>query len=463
MTDSELDQLFLKQKEASRLLRVAKLSDRQSKLRKLRKWVMDHRLDFHEGISADLGKSPEEVDLTEIYPVITEAKHAVSRLPNWAAPKRVHGGLVFLGTRSFIQYEPLGTALIISPWNYPILLSLGPLVSAVAAGNTVILKPSEFTPATNSVIRKMIEELFQEYEVCLVEGASDIAQELLTKPFDHIFFTGSPEIGKIVMTAAAKHLTSVTLELGGKSPTIVDGKANIKEAAHRIAWGKWVNAGQTCVAPDYVFVHGSKAKEFKKVLEEEAQKQYENRKSYTSIINDRHFDRVSSLYDNALEQGANLVFGGDFDKAQKSIGPTVLDNISQKMDIMNQEIFGPLLPILTYKNIEEVIEYINARPKPLALYYYGRNKKDRKLINQQTSSGSLVFNDSVLQFGHPHLPMGGVNNSGIGKAHGHAGFLAFSHAKSVMKQKHGITILSFVYPPYTGFKKTIIKWMLKLF
>ncbi len=463
MTDSELDHLFLKQKDSSRQLRIRKLSDRQGKLRNLRKWVIDQRLDFHEGIAADLGKSPEEVDLTEIYPVITEAKHAISRLPSWAAPKRVHGGLVFLGTRSYVQYEPLGTTLIISPWNYPILLSLGPLISAIAAGNTVILKPSEFTPATNKIIRKMIEELFKEDEVCIVEGASDVAQELLTKSFDHIFFTGSPEVGKIVMTAAAKHLTSVTLELGGKSPTIVDGKVDIKEAARRIAWGKWVNAGQTCVAPDYVFVHTSKAAAFKKTLEEEAKKQYENRKSYTCIINERHFDRVTSLYDNALEQGANLVFGGDFDKDRMSIGPTVLDNVSQKMEIMNQEIFGPLLPILIYENIDEVISYINARPKPLALYYYGRNIKDRNLIKQQTSSGALVFNDNVLQFGHPHLPMGGVNNSGIGKAHGHAGFLAFSHAKSVMKQKHGLTILSFVYPPYTGFKKTIIKWMLKLF
>lgn len=462
-TPSIISELFEKQKKRSQELRNTPLQSRKQKLKALRHWIYTQRDDIQAAVYQDMAKPASEVDVTEIYPVLAEAWSAIRHLKSWAAPEPVNGSLTFLGTSAYVHYEPKGTSLVISPWNYPLLLAIGPIISSIAAGNTIILKPSEFTPAVNGVIRTMIGELFAEEEVAMLEGDAAVATDLLKLPFDHIFFTGSPAVGKIVMEAAAKNLTSVTLELGGKSPTIVDETADELDAARKIAWGKWTNAGQTCVAPDYVFVHRSKMTSLLRALELHAEKGYSNKASYTSIINERHFDRLSSCLSDAVDKGAKVEFGGEMHRASCTISPTVLTETTDEMLLMKEEIFGPLLPIRAYDQLEEVIRFINERPKPLALYLYTRSKKNRMRILSETSSGAVVFNDNVLQFGHPHLPMGGVNNSGIGKAHGRAGFLAFSHGKAVLRQRVGFTIAGTVYPPYSRLKKKLIEWMLKYF
>ncbi|WP_421892117.1 aldehyde dehydrogenase family protein [Marinoscillum sp.] len=461
--NSHVATLFERQKRTALLNRTSDWKDRRAKLHQLKKWVLEHRDEIHRAEFEDLGKPASEVDITEVYPVLTECRHAISHLKRWTAPEPIDGSLSFLGTSAYVQYEPKGTSLIISPWNYPVLLAVGPMISSIAAGNTIVLKPSEFTPATNRVIREMIESLFPADQVAVLEGDAAMATELLSLPYDHVFFTGSPAVGKVVMNAAAKNLTSVTLELGGKSPTIVDETANITDAARKITWGKWTNAGQTCVAPDYVFVHRSRLQALLDGLRTEVEKRYHERRNYASIINERHHGRLSSLLKDAQERGAHVEFGGSMDTASHFIQPTVLTEVSDEMLLMQEEIFGPLLPLMVFDDLEEVIRYINDRPKPLALYLYSKSRANKEKVLKCTSSGSVVINDGVLQFGHPHLPMGGVGNSGLGKSHGKAGFLVFSHGKAVLKQRVGFTVARTVYPPYSSIKKKLIELMLKYF
>ncbi|HCX20800.1 MAG: aldehyde dehydrogenase family protein [Flammeovirgaceae bacterium] len=460
-TKIEFSSLFLSHQKTAKALKKGSLEKRKAKLNAIKNWLLEHQSELHQGEYLDLKKPQDEVNVTELYPLVAEAKHAISHLKEWTTPQPIKSSLAFFGTRSFVHYEPKGTALIISPWNYPLLLSLGPLISAIAAGNTVILKPSEFTPATNKVILQMIHELFDQEEVEVIEGEADVSASLLELPFDHIFFTGSPQVGKVVMTAAAKHLSSVTLELGGKSPTIIDETANLNDAAAKLSWAKWTNAGQTCVAPDYLFVHKSKKESFLKLYREATQKMYGQKENYTSIVNVKHYQRLDQTLKDAIEKGANVLISGDNSPENLDIQPVVIENVTEEMRVMKEEIFGPILPIMTYQNLDEVIDFINARPKPLALYLYSKSKRNKKRLLAETSSGALVFNDSVLHFGHPHLPAGGVNNSGLGKAHGHAGFLAFSHDKSIMSQQIGLTVASTVRPPYSRLKKKLIQFMLK--
>lgn len=460
-TNNNFQSLFHQHCQTSFELRKSSISDRKQKLRHLIKWISAHQLDLHEAEYLDLRKPQDEVNVTELYPLISEARQTIAHLSSWASPKTVKSSLSYFGTRSSIHYEPKGTSLIIAPWNYPLLLAIGPLISAIAAGCTVILKPSEFTPATNKVLLRMITELYDEREVTMVEGEADVSSALLAFPFDHIFFTGSPQVGKIVMAAAAKNLSSVTLELGGKSPTIVDETAAVKDAALKLSWAKWTNAGQTCVAPDYLFVHETVKDQFIKEFISATRRMYGQKDNYASIINEKHFDRLNETIADALDKGAKLIEGGKVSSETLDIQPIVMEDIADDMRLMNEEIFGPILPIKTYSDLDEVIDFVNQRPKPLALYLFSRSKKNKQWILEQTSSGSLVFNDSVLHFGHPHLAVGGVNNSGIGKAHGHAGFLAFSHEKSVMSQQIGLTVASTVRPPYSTLKKKLIQFMLK--
>lgn len=459
----ELSSFFVQHQKRALVLRHEPVTLRKQKLKALKNWLFNHRTLIHEAVYKDLAKPASEVDLTEIYPMLTEARHAIRRLKLWTAPEPVEGSLTFLGTNAYVYYEPKGTSLIISPWNYPFLLSIGPMISSIAAGNTIVLKPSEFTPATNAVIGQMITDLFAKDEIVMIEGEADIASVLLEQPYDHIFFTGSPAVGKIVMTAAAKNLTSVTLELGGKSPTIVDETADVQDAARKITWGKWTNAGQTCVAPDYLLVHSSKKDELVEAISAHSKKMYSSKANYTSIINERHFQRLKNAYDDALSKKAVVDFGGDFDPKEKTLSPTLMTGVTDEMNLLQEEIFGPILPVMEFDDLQEVVNYINDRPKPLALYLYTRSNRNKKQILRQTSSGAVVFNDSVLQFGHPHLPMGGVNNSGIGKAHGKAGFQAFSHGKAVLRQRVGFTIVRSVYPPYNKWKKKAVELMLRYF
>ncbi|WP_424962739.1 aldehyde dehydrogenase family protein [Ekhidna sp.] len=462
-TQSQIRDLFEQVKRHSINQRNSSLSERKAKLKKLEDWIMKHRIGIHEAVHKDLQKPHEETDLTEVFVVLSEIRKARKNLKRWMLPKPAASSITYLGTKAETFYEPKGACLIIAPWNYPFQLAIGPLVSAIAAGNTVIIKPSEFSENTSELIHQMCSDIFNPKEVSVVLGAVKESQELLSLPFDHIFFTGSPQVGKIVMEAAAKHLASVTLELGGKSPSIVDQSANIKDAAQKIAWGKWQNAGQVCIAPDYLFVHEDVKDKLIEELVVQSEKLYGNKETYGGIISRHHHNRINDLMADAIDKGANIEFGGKSDRDNLRFTPTLLSNVSKDTRVLEEEIFGPILPLMTYTDLDSVIDFINEKPKPLALYVFAGKKSVISKVKKSTSSGMMTINDVVLQFAHPNLPIGGVNNSGIGKAHGHAGFIAFSNEKAVVKQRTGLTMAKTVYPPYSAFKKFMIDFMVKYF
>jgi aldehyde dehydrogenase (NAD+) len=378
-------------------------------------------------------------------------------------PQLVSTPLMLLGTKGLVQYEAKGLCLIISPWNYPFNLSICPLVHAIAAGNAVILKPSELSPATAAFIQKMISSLFDKSEVAVFEGDATVSTFLLEQKFDHIFFTGSPAIGKVVMTAASNHLTSVTLELGGKSPAIVGPEVNVEEAAAKVAWGKFLNNGQTCIAPDYLYLHEKNYFSFLKALESTVESFYGKNiaksADYGRIVNRRHFDRIVSLIEDAKDKGAQVLFGGKTDADDCFIEPTVLVNCTPEMRIMQEEIFGPILPVMSYQDEFQVTSTIRQGDKPLALYVFSTNTEFNQYILDHTSSGTSVVNDCLIQFGHNELPFGGVNHSGIGKSGGHYGFVEFSNQKSVVIQR--TNLLKNFYPPYGAKVRWMIDFVLK--
>jgi aldehyde dehydrogenase (NAD+) len=435
-----MQEVFDRQAATALRLRSSSADERIAKIRKLRDAVIAHTEDCYRAAYADFKKPPGEVDLAEILPICVEANDAIRKLKKWMKPTRVWPTLLTGGTRSHVQYVPRGRCLIVGPFNYPINLTLAPLVSAVAAGNTAILKPSELTPHMSALIAKIVGEVFSEDEVAIFQGEADVAQALQELPFDHIFFTGSPAIGKLVMAAAAKNLTSVTLELGGKSPTIVDGSANLKLAAKNIMWAKFANSGQTCIAPDHVFVHESVKDQWVDICREELKKAYgnsltdqQNSPHLAHMVNARHTGRVKALLEDATAHGARALTGGGMGESDCFIQPTLLDQVPDAARVMQEEIFGPLLPIIGYTNLDEVIERINAGPKPLALYIYSKTEKNIDAVLTQTVSGGACVNHSLMQFLQGNLPFGGVNNSGIGNAHGHYGFKAFSHERGVVR------------------------------
>jgi aldehyde dehydrogenase (NAD+) len=385
---------------------------------------------------------------------------------SWMKNQKVSTPMALIGTSSWYKYEPKGVCLIISPWNFPVNLTFGPLVSAIAAGNTVIIKPSEMTPNIVSVMAKIIADLFNENEIALVEGTAETSSELLKLPFNHIFFTGSPAIGKIVMSAAAKHLTSVTLELGGKSPTIIDKTANLKTAAKLITWGKFLNNGQICVSPDYLLINEDIKDEFIKEMKIQIQEFYSSRpsesESYCRIVNEKHFNRLTNHIKDAKNKGTKIEFGGNFNNADNFIEPTIISQLPKDATILEDEIFGPILPILTFKNINETIDYINLKEKPLALYIYSQNKNNVSQIIKNTRAGSTCINTNVVQYSNNNLPFGGSNNSGIGKSHGKFGFEEFSNQRAILKQHRFINI-DFHFPPYTKSKQKFVDFSIKWF
>lgn len=467
---SKMDGIFERQRAQSGLLRRESTANRKERLKKLRAWIHDNRTAIHEAAYADFGKPSVEVDGVEIFHVLQEIDYALKNLDQWTRPLKVDAPFTMLGTRSYIQYEPRGVCLIISPWNYPFSLAVGPMVSALAAGNTVILKPSELTPHVSALLSKMVQDLFKSDEAVVFEGGPEVSQHLLSLPFDHIFFTGSPAVGKLVMKAAAENLASVTLELGGKSPTIVTDSANLRDAAKRTAVAKFINNGQTCIAPDYVLVDEKVVDQFVKKLIEQTQKlfkqeseTFENSTSYCRMVNDRHFSRVNGLVQDALEKGAKIEFGGKVDAATRFIHPLVLTQVARDARVLEEEIFGPVLPVVTYKKIDEAVAFVNSKPKPLALYVFSDSAKVQQKILTETSAGAACINDCAIHFLHHGLPFGGVNNSGIGKSHGHYGFVAFSNEKPVLRQRSGMTSISVFYPPYTKLSRRIMDWFLKLF
>ncbi len=430
---------------------------RIAKLKRFHATMLHFQEEINEAMWADFRKSPTEVAISEIGVVNTEIRHAIRNLRTWLTPKRVGMPLMMIGTRSEIRYEPKGVCLIIAPWNFPFCLSLAPVALAVAAGNVVVLKPSEMAPHSSAVMKKIIEAVFPANEVAVVEGAVEESTQLLALPFNHIFFTGSPQVGKIVMRAAAEHLASVTLELGGKSPVIVDETANLNLAAAQISWINAMNAGQICIAPDYVLVHENVKEALLLKLKEKSEKFYGNTPEarattpdYARLSTDRHFSRVKALLDDALAQGAQLVFGGNTNAAERYIEPTLLDHVPEHAKIWKEEVFGPVLPIRTFKHIEEVIEYVNKDERPLAMYIFSARKRFIEQIFAETRSGGVAANECAIQFYHNDLPFGGSNNSGTGKGHGEFGFMEFINQRGITFQNRIFPHTLLFMPPYGG-------------
>ncbi|MEG8977822.1 aldehyde dehydrogenase [Priestia megaterium] len=404
-------------------------------LKKLRDLVVRHEDDILKAVKADLNKPEMEAKRAEVGLVLSEIDFAVENLAEWAAPKEVETPSTHAGAKSYIYQDPYGLALVIAPWNYPFQLAVSPVVGAIAAGNCVVLKPSELTPHTSSLLAKMFNENFPEEYLTVVEGEVETSTALLKENFDYIFFTGSTMVGKIVAEAAAKHLTPVTLELGGKSPTIVHEDANIEEAAKRIARGKFANAGQTCVAPDYILVQRNVKDELlanlKQVVTNTYGEDVSQNLDFPHVVSEKHFDRLSSFLTNG-----DIVFGGKTDRSRLFIEPTVLDNISWEDNVMQDEIFGPILPVIVYDEISEVIEAIVKRPKPLALYLFSEDEAVQDHILNSVSFGGGSINDTINHMTSHYLPFGGVGDSGMGAYHGKASFDTFSHAKSILKRSN---------------------------
>jgi aldehyde dehydrogenase (NAD+) len=466
--EERIQEVLLLQKSSLLRLKNSSAEERIQRLKKLQKYMLDHQQDLFDALYQDFRKPTSEVIIGELLGVKREIDLIVKHLNSWLKPQKVSTPLLLIGTQGYIQYEPKGLCLIIAPWNYPFNLAINPLVHAIASGNAIILKPSELSEHTSAFIKKMITALFDVSEVFCVEGDAQVSTFLLEQKFDHIFFTGSPAIGKLVMSAAAKNLTSVTLELGGKSPAIVGPTADMNSIVQKIVWGKFLNNGQTCIAPDYVYVHEKVHFQFLAGIENTIQTFYnadskgiEKSTDYARIVNRRHFERIVHLLEDAKEKGAKVIFGGELNPETNYISPTVLSQCTLDMAIMQEEIFGPILPVLTFRSEDEIIGYLSKEEKPLALYVFSEDKVFTDFIIQNTSSGSSVVNDCLIQFGHSSLPFGGVNNSGIGKSGGKFGFQEFSHAKSVLIQK--TNALRFFYPPYTLRTKWLIEQVLKWF
>ncbi|MGC1310516.1 MAG: aldehyde dehydrogenase [Phormidesmis sp.] len=417
---------------------------RIAQLKKLKEAVLEHQDAIVQAAKDDLGR-PEFEGYFEIG-VLAELSYVLKHVKAWAKPRKVGVPLAQMPASAWVQPEPLGSILIIGPWNYPFQLLISPLIGAIASGNCAVIKPSEIAPATSRVVAQLIQSIFEPEYVAVLEGGVEVAQSLLAQKFDHILFTGGTRVGQIVMEAAAKQLTPVTLELGGKSPCIVDKDIKLEVAAKRIVWGKFLNAGQTCVAPDYLLVHEEIKAEFLETLQQVLKEAYgddpQQSPDLSRLVSDRQFDRVAKLI-----EGEEILIGGQTDREDRYIAPTVLNNVSWDAPVMQEEIFGPVLPVLTYRGIEEAIAQINARPKPLALYLFTRSKSLQETVLSATSSGGVCLNDVFLHVAIWGMPFGGVGNSGIGAYHGQTTFDRFSHLKSVLKKPFWLDI-DWRYAPY---------------
>jgi acyl-CoA reductase-like NAD-dependent aldehyde dehydrogenase len=444
LTQAPVKDIIHKQRKFFATGKTKDVEWRIEQLRRLKQAIIDDQEAIINAVKADLGR-PDFEAYFELA-AISEINYAIKHLKTWVKPKKVRAGIEQFPASAQIYPEPLGVVLIIAPWNYPFQLMISPLTGAIAAGNCAVLKPSELAAHTSRAIADIIQKTFDPDHIAVVEGGVETSQQLLEEKFDHIFFTGGTAIGKIVMYAAAKHLTPVTLELGGKSPCIVDYDVDLNYAAKRITWGKYLNAGQTCIAPDYLLVH-SRIKsglltEIKKCVVEFYGDDPSKSPDYSRIISRRHLERLEPLL-----QDGEIAIGGQTKPEEKYIAPTVIDRISWESPVMQEEIFGPILPVLEYTDLKEAIAQINARPKPLALYLFSKDKQKQEQVLQETSSGGVCINDTVMQVGVSTLPFGGVGDSGIGSYHGKASFDTFSHYKSVLKKGFRLDP-NWRYPPY---------------
>ena len=466
-TDNPYYNLFIRQKNKQYNVANASYSKRIEKLSVLQRAIeVTYRDKIREALYKDLKRPLIESDLVAVYLVVKEIKYIKANLHRWVNKQKVKTPITLLGTNSWTSYEPKGVCLILSPWNYAINLALSPLVAAIAAGNTVILKPSEIAEHSSSVISELVKSVFEEDEVAVIEGGVKTAQHLLRLPFNHIFFTGSIPVGKIIMEAAAKHLTSVTLELGGKSPVIIDKSANLKQTAEAVAWIKHFNCGQTCIAPDFVYIDESILAKFLEYYKMALLKFYENdasiSTSYGRIVNKNNYRRLMSYLDDAKSHNAYFEIEGVTNEADKYIGPTVVLDLPEEALLLKEEIFGPILPIKTYKALEEVVDYMKSKESPLALYVYAKNRKVINYLIKNIRAGGTGVNNNGLHFSNHHLPFGGSNTSGIGKAHGFYSFKEFSNERAVLK-RYSIGPVKLLYPPYTKFKELLARILIKWF
>ncbi|HYV91740.1 MAG TPA: aldehyde dehydrogenase [Chitinophagales bacterium] len=432
---------------------------RIEQLKSLRAAIKKHEASITEALHADLNKAPQETFMTEIGPSLAELRFIKNHLNEWMQPQNVPGMIFSFPSRGKIYREPYGTVLIIAPWNYPFWLSVTPLIGAIAAGNCVILKPSEHAVNTAATLRKIFNETFPAEFIAVIEGGPEVSQQLIELPPDYIFYTGSTQIGKIIAQAAAKNLVPYTLELGGKSPCIIDESADLKLAARRMIWGKIIAAGQTCVAPDYLLIHKNVkdafVNEVKKSLNQFYPRGALNDEDYPRIINQKHFERLKNLM-----RGGKVLLGGKTDEKQLKIEPTLFEDVHWNDPIMKEEIFGPLLPVLPFDSVNEVIDAINHQPKPLSLYIFSGNKKFQQRILEEVSYGGASVNDTIEHLGNSYLPFGGIGTSGIGSYHGKWSFDTFTHYKGVMKKATWID-LPFRYKPFTKMKGRVMRMFMR--
>lgn len=465
---AEAERLFALQ-HADANLQLAKetsVKERIARIRRIERYLLDeaHMAEWTEALHKDLGRDPEESKVIELLPFLVACKHVYDNLHNWVRDKPAGTPLAMTGLKGWTRYEPKGHVLIISPWNYPLQLTVLPLIHAIAAGNVVLIKPSEISSHTSGFIKKMIGELFDEREIAVVEGDVPTTTALLAKPWHHIFFTGSPAVGKVVMKAAAEHLSSVTLELGGKSPVIVHDSYDIAKAARDIAWGKLLNKGQTCIAPDYALIPEGKLEDLLKAYRSAVDHMYDPQcqglkqaKDYGRMIDGRNFKRVKALIDDAVAKGARIAIGGDMIEEERFIAPHVLIDVTPDMGVMREEIFGPVLPVLTYRDVKEVPQAIARLERPLSLYILSHDRKATEYLLRNTTAGTTAINELMITSSNPMVPFGGVNNSGIGKAGGHRSFLVFSNERGIQKRTWGT--LAPLKPP---FKPFFVKWAMRL-
>lgn len=459
----DLHALFAAQEPRRWILGAEGPAARRARLQRLKGLLEARRVEFLGALRADLGKPAEEAHLTEFHTVMEELNHALRQLGRWMRPRPVATPVSMLGTRSFILPEPKGRVLILAPWNYPCYLLLAPLVAAIAAGNAVFLKPSEKAPASEAFLAALIRDAFDAEDVALVTGGPEVAQALLELPFDHVFFTGSTRVGRLVMAAAARHLASVTLELGGKSPALLTEGADLDHAARRIAWAKFTNAGQTCVAPDYVLVPAARQDAFLAALGREVRSLYGDEAlaggSYARIIDGEAFARQKALLRGTR---GTVVFGGVLDEASRGLSPTVLRDVPAEDPLLQEEIFGPILPVVAYAGRAEALAFLRERGDPLASYLFTADRQEAAGWIRDTRAGGTVVNHAVIHLANPNLPFGGRGASGLGAYHGVHGFDTFSHRRAVVELRW-LDTLAYYFPPYTGRLKALafrlLRWL----
>ncbi|ABV88672.1 coniferyl aldehyde dehydrogenase [Shewanella pealeana] len=463
-----LSQMLIKQRTSYLKEPAPNYDARIEHLKSLKAAIITYQEQLVSALNRDYGnRSIDDSIISDIMPCINNINYSLKHLKKWMKPSSRHAGLLLSPAKIKVHYQPLGVIGIIVPWNFPIMLSVGPLITALSAGNRAMIKLSEFTPETNQVIKEMLSSIFDDSHVVCIEGEADVAAEFSSLPFDHLLFTGSTMVGRHVMRAAADNLTPVTLELGGKSPVIVADDIDMDTAVERMIYGKCLNAGQICVAPDYVLVPRAKLDSFIQAYKKKFINMYGNvsdNKDYGSVINQRQFDRIMHVLDDAIDKGANIISANDeaINTDKRKMPTQLISNASEDMLVLQEEIFGPLLPIIPYTSLDEAISYVNQRPRPLALYLMSFDKNTQQHVLKHTHSGGVCINEAVFHVAADDAPFGGIGPSGMGHYHGKEGFLTFSHAKTVLRRGKYLNTGKLVHPPYGGFiQRLLMKFFLR--